>query len=224
MKIPTKYIAPILGLAMAGFANASTILVSSDFESGLAGWTLGGGASHYIHNTLNQPAPDPGHNYASGGTGAARLPGNNSTITLATTLNLTGYTELTISLSDQFFNGSTTRRAFVQYSGDNGANWVFLGNWDTSESGGNETIRNSSITLTPGSATPTVRTGNWHNTASQYTGSAFTANSLIQIGFNTNNAGHIAFIDDVVISGVIPEPTTALLGGLGLLALLRRRR
>lgn len=43
-------------------------------------------------------------------------------------------------------------------------------------------------------------------------------------GSGNNNVRH-AFLDDVTLTGsVIPEPTTALLGSLGMLALLRRRR
>lgn len=45
-------------------------------------------------------------------------------------------------------------------------------------------------------------------------------------GGNNNNGGvHYTFIDNVTLTGtVIPEPSSALLGGLGMLCLLRRRR
>ncbi len=41
---------------------------------------------------------------------------------------------------------------------------------------------------------------------------------------NNNSTGMYTFIDNVTLTGTIPEPSAALLGGLGLLALVRRRR
>ncbi len=79
-------------------------------------------------------------------------------------------------------------------------------------------------------------TGAWNNGLFKYLGGTLEDDSVITIGtnqwrFNYNDlTGGTNFIDDQVGASsfvtmtVIPEPSAALLGGLGLLALLRRRR
>jgi len=66
---------------------------------------------------------------------------------------------------------------------------------------------NSPITGQTGLTTATIRIQGWDN------------------GSRTTSGGGDFRIDDLVVSGtVVPEPSTALLGSLGALALLRRRR
>lgn len=48
--------------------------------------------------------------------------------------------------------------------------------------------------------------------------------AAIRISFVTVQNGHIGMSEIDILGSAIPEPSTALLGGLGLLALLRRRR
>lgn len=65
--------------------------------------------------------------------------------------------------------------------------------------------------------------------SADYTFRTSTTNTIQTLALIANNPSNTILIDDIYMaSGVnttyIPEPTTALLGGLGLLALLRRRR
>lgn len=210
VKIAQVFVAAVAVSLLAGSAQAAIVtLVDESFETGLGSWATSGGTRPYYFDTTNQP-PNT-HNYATLGNGAVDLPGNNSLLTIPSVLALAsgGFTDISISFGNQFYSGSTTRRARVEYSDDGGTNWVSLGTWDSGENGGNEIIRNVVVTLTPGSGT--TRTGSWQ-TASAYTGAAFTDNTRFRFGFNTNNGGHHAFIDNVVISGVVvPEPATLVL-------------
>ncbi len=152
-------------------ANGATTLVSSTFESGLDSWQVSTQAGHYVHNVTNQPADT--NNYAAGGTGAVRINGASRTLTIPAPLALAtgGYTSVTVSFDDQFFNGSSSRRAQLQYSSDGGTSWFILGGWDTSESpnGLNNSTRTASATLTPGPSNFLSRTGSWHGNANGQT-------------------------------------------------------
>ena len=205
-----------------GGVDAATILLSDDFETNLGNWSANGAnATYYSYST--------GTNYASTGNGAARISGPGGAelgpsyiqLTSALAVSSGGYTDLTISFNDKFQNGSTTRRPSVSYSVDGGSNWVFLGSWDSGESGADNVLRSSSIALTPGSAP--VFTGSW-NTKSTANVLSFTDNVTFRLGAMGSNTGHFVYFDDIVISSSIPEPHTALMGSLGLLLLLRRRR
>lgn len=58
----------------------------------------------------------------------------------------------------------------------------------------------------------------------QYVVGTFTADSTSQVLSVTTTSGGFGVINALTIGTVIPEPSTALLGALGLLGLLRRRR
>lgn len=115
-----------------------------------------------------------------------------------------------------------------------------------SNQGTNNTFSQWDVTISTGSANPSsvtnsLTTGSTGETfksnvlaLSGLTGLSdttvtftFTANYGVTSDFSGsgNNNNRFAYIDDLTFTGsVIPEPTTALLGSLGLLFLLRRRR
>ena len=81
------------------------------------------------------------------------------------------------------------------------------------------------LTTQPGTATATFSGGNTND------GTNLTALSLLSIKAGATNARSFGYIDEVRFGTTwadvvppIPEPAPALLGGIGLLALLRRRR
>ncbi len=197
-------------------AHAATILVSSTFEGSLGAWTTSTGAALYTYST--------GTNYASGGTGAANLPKVGGTITLtdALLLNTQAYTSLTITFNFVWLNGASTRNMNVLYASD-GTNFMNLGSINTNN-GANATVGSSSITMTEGVghtvSNMTIANGTFDH--------VFTDTAKFRFTDNASAAADVrVFIDNIVISGsptYVPEPGSALLGGLGLLALLRRRR
>lgn len=84
-------------------------------------------------------------------------------------------------------------------------------------------------TITGSGTTRTSTTSGFNGTAATFDLTSFSNVSTItfQIRFadNLNENGKLTRIDDFTLNGtVVPEPSAALLGGLGLLALLRRRR
>ncbi len=233
MRTPPSAITAIACLfAAVASLSAATVLVSDDFESGFGNWSADGlRATHYTY------AGVPDTNYASNGNGAIVLTGpagsdlGPSYMELTSSLALVsgGFTDVTISFNDIFESGSSTRKPNVEYSVDGGANWILLGEWDVVDNGPggvagvNGDMRSSSIALTPGSAPVFSEPSAWDFRSSANV-LAFTDNVTFRIGAMASNTGHRVYIDDLVISSSIPEPSVTLLGGLGILLLLRRRR
>lgn len=123
--------------------------------------------------------------------------------------------------------------AIVRGSGANQANQSFLvgtGNglpWENAANayGGNMDLRMVLDT--------TAGTGNWNVTMFADTGSGFSQIRAVTtlsdegigaVGFSTANETVVGNINSISLTSAIPEPSAALLGGLGMLALLRRRR
>lgn len=82
-------------------------------------------------------------------------------------------------------------------------------------------------------ATDQIGSGNFTTNGSEvittFSTSSFSFNTEFRLYFDTgaSTASHGFAIDDITLDGTvtpIPEPSAALLGGIGLLALLRRRR
>jgi len=197
-------------------ANGATTLVSSDFETGLGAWTTSTGASLYTFSS--------GHNYASGGNGAANLPKSGGTITLTDGLPLAtqDYTSITISFDYQRQNATTTRFLVVEYAAD-GTNFTELARRAT---GTNQTVFSASITLTEDADHSVTGDMNLSNAAFL---PAFTDTAKFRFrDISSAGADVRSYVDNITITGtpdfIIPEPSAALLGGLGALLLLRRRR
>ncbi len=205
-------------LLLAGYSNAATVLVSDNFETSLGSWSTSGGATLYTYSGT-------GHNYASGGSGAANLPKAGGAITLTNALPLLDTATddfVTISFDWQRLNATTTRFLNLEYAAD-GVNFTTLARHAT---GTNATIFSGSVTLTK-NANGTVSHAVGGNLGIQ-NGSAvlsFTDTAKFRI-IDTSSAGADvrSYVDNISITSSIPEPTTALLSSLGLLALFRRRR
>jgi hypothetical protein len=209
MKPPSTVTATIFGLALTSAASfGATILVNDTFETGTLGsWSASGSdAGLYMNGELksNMGAADALIDYAP--TGSYSLwdgrGGSNLFLTNPLQLDTQLYTSLTISFNYKFRGASGTRRLYTAYSDDGGATYTDLGY----------------VTYT-GAKTYTMAEGTY----------TFTDAAVFRFAFaDSGGAAGPAFIDDIVISGtpdfLVPEPSAALLGGLGALLLLRRRR
>ncbi len=225
-------------------SQAATVFALNNFESSLGIWTAGGTSSgRYVATSTLQPTDDTttnfatgtsGTNFTSGGTGAASVGKSGGTLT-STVADLSGggaSETLTINFDFVLHNGSSTRRSYVEYSNDGGTNWFTLAMMQVgAASVANKISYSGSVTITEGSSTVTrsgsIASPNLYTGAVSYNGSAFTNNSKIRI-INQSSAGADArlFIDnlEVLSSAAIPEPSSALLGVMGIMAILRRRR
>lgn len=185
----------VLGL-LALPATGATIL-TEDFESGATSWNLNAspGTSSTTIAGVDLGLGDGASNVLRVATGSAYQ------IAETPTLNLTDATFATITFDYGDTNGGSTRFMSVDF-------------WDGS------TWRDVSGNIN-------------HNTANQEL--SYTVTNVAWFGasnkfrFEGKNAGgggvHYSYIDNVVItSDAVPEPSVALLGGLGLVGLLRRRR
>lgn len=211
---------PFIALCMAAASShAATTLVSSGFEGSLGAWTTSGGASLFTFSS--------GSNFASTGNGAANLPKASGTITLtdALPLHIQGYTSVTIGFSYEWLNGSTTRFMDIAYAAD-GTTFTTLARLNSGNGGTGGTPGTFSITLLEGTDHTISGSGTISNTS-------FLPTFLDTAKFRFQNTASATadvrvFVDDIIITGaptfVIPEPSAALLGGLGMLCLLRRRR
>ena len=205
-------------VATISCARAATTLVSSTFEGSLGAWTASTGASLYSYAS--------GSNYASTGNGAANLPKAGGTITLtdALPLDTQAYTSITIGFSYEWLNGTSTRFLDIQYAA-NGTTFTTLARITSSNGGTGGTPGFLSITLLEGTDHTISGSGTIQNTSFL---PSFTDTAKFRF-VDTASAGADVrvFVDDITITGLptlVPEPRAALLGGLGMLALLRRRR
>jgi len=186
-------------------ANAAVIYLDNDFEDGTSqGWTLTNSALVYENGDVifNMGSGDAAIDYSPSGDFSIAISRSSGEITQTVPLPLatTQAEDLTIAFSYNFRNASGTRRLHTDYSSDGGANWDNLG-----------------FVTGSGSTSYTLLDTNF----------SFTNDAIFRFRFSdSGGAAGPAFVDDIVISSAtaIPEPTTALLGSLGLLALLRRRR
>jgi uncharacterized protein (TIGR03382 family) len=207
---------------LASSATAAT-LINTDFESGsISPWTVNSVANTglYQHNVQLQPTGTV--NYATSGDFAVSLAKSGGTMT-STIFDLSagGLDEsITLDLSAVWINATSTRRTFIETSLDGGTNWFWLATLQQDAGAG-------SLTFGEGSSSVT-RSGIMRATSASTTawdGSAFTDQMVIRIRNQASAGADVRiFVDDTVVSTTVPEPSAALLGGLGLVALLRRRR
>jgi hypothetical protein len=176
--------------------NAATIFTET-FESGASGWNLNASPGT---STTDIVSVDLG--LGDGASNVLRIAtGSFYQIAESPTINLTDATFATITFDYGDTNGGGTR--FISVDLWDGSTWR-----DLSGSISHNTAN--------GELTYNVTTVAWFGSGNKFR-------------FEGKNAGgggtQYTYIDNVVItSDAIPEPTSALLGSLGLLALLRRRR
>jgi len=230
----------MLSGALLTASNAATIFATEGFESGLGNWNIGSRGTVSVNNdtglynfTGPVNSPDALTNFATTGTGAFRL--ENGFATLVSDVfdaSAGGAGEaITINLSFTGWRTQTTRRGNIEYSNDNGASWLRVATFTGLTTSGYANAGFGTVTITEGgglSASGSLSTSNLTTLpgGTAYSGEAFGSQSLIRFIYDTQNDNRSIFIDNLVVTTTapIPEPTAALLGSLGALLLLRRRR
>jgi hypothetical protein len=222
---PSKSLLPILiaSAFCAGIANAATIAWNFNNNDGVASTNELAGDG-VVANTATFVASGGGVTASFGNQRAQRNLGTASSLGTATFTFTIDIGSTPISLTDLAFiagvqssAGTVTDNYYkweidISVSGASASETVFeyyafgtRANVSTPESvtlSGLENLSNTSVTFD--------FTG-YYGTNDEYSGG--------------QNTSRWTFIDDVTFTAaVIPEPTTALLGGLGFLMLLRRRR
>lgn len=201
----TRSFTPLLALAGLALSCASAnaaISITDTFESGSGNWTTS--TASYIGT-----APAGLVDLAEGSDVAVLDTTSNGTpltLTMPLALDSLNATEVTISYNGEWgLKNSATRFYNPQFSINNGATWTNLGNRVNSN----------------------VSTGLYTDSRT-VTGATNMTDEFLFRFLPKNDGGsndYRFYMDEVTIShNGIPEPTTALLGGLGGLLLLRRRR
>jgi len=209
---------------VAASSNAAT-LISTGFESGgLSPWTVTTGNNGGLYEFEQQLVPSgfAATNFASAGTFAAGVAKSSGTMT-SDTFDLSGggaSESFTFNLAAEWVNATSTRRAWVEFSPNGGTSWFGLATLQQDTGAGTVTVTEGSTSV---DRTGIMRPVNIAQPA--YDGSEFTSNMIFRV-FNGASAGADVrvFIDDTLVTTSIPEPSAALLGAIGFLALLRRRR
>jgi len=207
-RFASKLAASLGFVALTASANAATTY-NEGFETTTAGsvptgWTATGDATVATDSIIARS----GSNYLTMGT-------RNSNSATTQSLSLSGATEATISFywtTTGTYGSAFGRVPQIEYSSD-GINFAQIGTVSVpSSNSGTRPYTFFSQTI------DTSTNG----------GTSFTANSKFRfVGDNDSGGGGAPFImDDLSITSnaVIPEPSAALLGGIGALLLLRRRR
>ena len=188
-------------------AHAATVMTSDGFETSYGNWSPPSPADASV--SLYSWAGDPAVNFATTGSGAVRLDteaGTGKTLTLTSALALTTLEATYVTIDFEYEWGTMTSPAgtrFVdlQYSTNGGTNWT-------------QGVRFASNASTTGTFTRSTGLTD-----------EFLFRFLVKDDGNNANNDFSIYIDNVVItSDAVPEPKAALLGALGLLALLLRRR
>lgn len=235
-----------LALAMAP-AQAVTVIYSDDF-SGSSGTNLNGQAPDTRPGTETWTASTTAAQWRANGSIAAGsgqirsaflpfMPTVGKVYTLSLTINSTNNN--TDWLGMGFTQGANTTADFFGTT-NNAGPWLF----DVGNSGNTTTLLGAGTTgSTPGldgslavtgtniqhsysivlDTNPTLWTATWFRDDVEIRTAAYTTNPTINhIGITRFSTG-AGTVDNLSLT-VVPEPSSVLLGGLGLLALLRRRR
>ena len=179
-----------------------------------------------------------GTNTQSGFTGVSSFPASDGTVTMTVNVNPTGFrdrgTTVIAGEPDEailrdlaFWNGSGLVATFtfsgLQANTEYSAKaWVF----DSAQGNNNKSFN---FITAGGSGGGTTSITNTQNTLVFAQSGPFSLVNFTTTGTGTatigmeNTAGSVSFVNAFQLTA-IPEPSAALLGGLGLLALLRRRR
>lgn len=167
---------------------------------------------NYSSNTISSLYTVQGVNYNATQETVTIVRGSGSNflqITDPFTLDSYGATELTASFNFSFGNFMFGSGFLVQYNDGAGGGWQTIASQNYTGTGANDSLNATNfLTVTINSTS--------HN---------FTDTALFQI-IGTSNTGTNGYnIDNLTLEvDQIPEPSAALLGGLGALLLLRRRR
>jgi hypothetical protein len=228
MKLKTTPLAALAAFTIAGSASAAVLLntgfeddavtVNSDTALVPASWTGYGSNGQYVVNG----------NALSGAGIAGANSGNQYFLAFANSTNLFSQIrqDSTLLWSSFTVGDSLTVSVYTTYRNDlttgNVAFWL-----NDSDNAG--LLSSGVIDVTDAAVGAwTLRT--WTYTIDQTTLDAAAAGSwgAVEVGigtvYNANTNEQVAFDDVSLVYTAIPEPGTALLGGLGMLALLRRRR
>ena len=215
MKNTIKYIAPVLLAAAVGSANAATIVYDFDAGDGVASSDFGFGVTSGVWT----PDVDAGgfafqngraeSGMRSDGAAPTPYPVNSFTVTIpsGTTVDLTQLT-FDVGFNETFHPNTKTPGWGLVISQGTTADPDMAGTLPTVVAAG-YTFENKVITLTG-------LTG--------LTDTTVTFDFTLTIDVGNNNLGRANTMDNVVLTGTVPEPSSAALLGLGGLALILRRR
>ncbi len=252
MKIPTKYTAPILGLALATTsANAALVLIELPGTGTThANWTTADGTDNRgVGRSMNRALNDSGMTTDANGQLV-----HSTTANHATNTNNSG-TAGVANAGALFDLGSTQEISLMQIWNNNTGGFnhnmtsfsmmvatssdavtlldgrlviadATLFTTITTNTAIDEAPRTAGYlgeTFTFGSVSIPSNLGDESGTVDSLSASAISARYVFLGDMGTGSNRQTVGISEIQFYA-IPEPTTALLGGLGLLALLRRRR
>jgi hypothetical protein len=197
-------------------ANAASILVSDDFDPGATAFSGG------YNSGFSSPTSTGGPGAGVDPSGLAYLMNGGKATTLISPLQLAtgGYDSVTISYAIYIRDAPQTNT--LQYSAlGNFTDAVDLKLHSNTANTGGVTPTNAPYELLRWYAgqTVTITSGDLGGLSVEFTDTA-------KIRFKNNNGtnSNWAYLDDIVITADVPEPSTTALLGLGGLALILRRR
>ncbi len=219
-----------LALAAMGFAmevNAASLVPS--FETGLAGWTTGGDVSTGLHSGRHVALVTTAHSSLEDGVDAINLSGSNPLLGGGELEDFVGMTVggLDRDVLDQAMEGSALKLGMTVAAGD-----VLTFEWNllTHDSMGFD----YAFFMVNGVVVNTFSSALAVNAASSVFGNEtgfasmsyeFTSAGPVEIAFGVVDMTDYIGTSTLMVGNVaIPEPSAALLGALGIIPLLRRRR